>query len=69
MISFSFIFPLSNLFKVHVSPESTIPDHCRTFALSDAENSGQQNKFQQPCNHEHKESCDRCLNLSQVSNL
>ncbi|RMX51864.1 hypothetical protein pdam_00018464 [Pocillopora damicornis] len=49
-------------YKVHVALESTIPDHCRAFALSDPANSF----YQTPCNHEHKVACDRCSSLCQV---
>ena len=35
---------------------SSIPDHCSTFALSDASNQC----WRERCDHEHDEECDRC---------
>ena len=41
---------------MHVSQSSTVADHCRLFALSDPKEPA----FQVQCDHEHKDSCDRC---------
>ena len=43
-------------FKVHVSKDSTVADHCRTYALSYP----QDNDYTTVCNHEHDSKCDRC---------
>ena len=45
--------------QVHVSEGSTVPDHCRVFALSDSRDSA----FSARCRHQHKDSCDRCALL------
>ena len=42
--------------KVHVSKESKVADHCRTYALSYP----QDNDYITVCNHEHDSKCDRC---------
>ena len=47
------------LFQVHVSSSSPIPDHCTTYALSDAKESC----FASTCDHQHDESCTECDNL------
>ena len=39
-----------------MSQSSTVADHCRLFALSDLKEPA----FQVQCDHEHKDSCDRC---------
>lgn len=43
-------------FKVHVSKDSTVADHCGTYALSYP----QDNDYTTVCNHEHDSKCDRC---------
>ena len=47
-------------FQVHVAKESSIPDHCRQYALSDPQNAA----FKTVCNHTHDDRCDRCEELS-----
>ena len=42
-------------FKVHVSKDSTVADHCRTYALSYP----QDNDYATVCNHEHDSKCNR----------
>ena len=50
-------------YRVHCKPEtSTCPDHCRSFALSDE----QDTDFQESCTHKHSEMCDDCWNLRNV---
>ena len=39
-----------------MSQSSTVADHCRLFVLSDPKEPA----FQVQCDHEHKDSCDRC---------
>ncbi|KAK2551331.1 hypothetical protein P5673_027724, partial [Acropora cervicornis] len=46
-------------YKVHVSMESSIADHCIKFAMSD----GNDCHYQARCNHEHNQMCDS-TNLS-----
>ncbi|CAB3990326.1 Hypothetical predicted protein, partial [Paramuricea clavata] len=43
-------------YKVHVSSTSRVPDHCRPYALSLANDSN----FTTTCNHQHDLVCDRC---------
>ena len=45
--------------QVHISSPSQEADHCVVFALSDRSESD----FQQSCNHEHTDVCDRCQSL------
>ncbi|KAL9977986.1 hypothetical protein ACROYT_G015455 [Oculina patagonica] len=47
---------LKSDFMVRVSESSTVPDHCRCFALSDAKCS----KYQGECSHIHDGVCDCC---------
>ena len=47
------------LCKVHVSESSSIPDHCRQYALSDAKSAD----YQGNCDHTHDGVCDRCNRL------
>ena len=54
----SLILPL----QVHVSKESSIPDHCRAYALSDPNDKDYQTK----CEHDHLNVCDRCEKLASV---
>ena len=48
--------------QVHVAKESNIPDHCRTYALSDPTDKD----FQSICAHDQLENCDRCELLASV---
>lgn len=43
-------------YKVHISCDSPVPDHCSTFALSDSTDKCWKKK----CEHEHDQRCDRC---------
>ena len=43
-------------FQVHVSSTSSVPDHCRHYALS----VGSDPDFTTKCNHQHDSGCDRC---------
>ena len=45
-----------NYLQVHVAQNSTIPDHCIRYALSFNDDAD----YNTPCDHEHKERCDRC---------
>ena len=45
-----------------MSQSSPVPDHCRTFALSDPKDSA----YQARCDHEHNEVCDRCNILTET---
>lgn len=42
--------------KVHVSKDSTVPDHCQAYALSYP----QDDNYITVCDHEHNARCDRC---------
>ena len=44
--------------------DSTVPDHCRRYALSDSKDKD----FQSMCAHDHTDSCDRCTSLTSVLN-
>ena len=48
-----------NYLQVHVCQSSTVADHCRTFALSDPDNTS----FRGECDHLHNETWDRCAFL------
>ena len=58
-----YLFDNMNLFinhlQGHVCQSSTMADHCRTFALSDPDNTS----FRGECNHLHNETCDQCAFL------
>lgn len=41
---------------MHISSQSTVPDHCSVFALSDNANKC----WNENCNHLHDQQCDRC---------
>jgi hypothetical protein len=60
---------LKSDYKVHVSPNSSVPDHCSTFALSDNIN----NCWKKQCDHQHDHICDRCqllkLTLDKIQSL
>jgi hypothetical protein len=49
-------------YKVHVSSNSTVADHCSIFALSDVSNKC----WQQTCDHNHDQQCDRCELLKNI---
>ena len=42
--------------KVHISNDSSVPDHCRAYALSYPQN----NDYVTACGHGHNARCDRC---------
>ena len=48
--------------QVHISKESSVADHCRSYALSDPIDPD----FQATCAHEHTDYCDRCNQLQDV---
>lgn len=48
--------------QVHVSKSSSVPDHCRPFALSDPKDPA----YQSVCEHDHNDACDRCDLLSET---
>ena len=43
-------------FQVHVSSTSSVPDHCRHYALSVDSDPD----FTTKCSHQHDSGCDRC---------
>ena len=45
-----------------MSKHSSVPDHCRTYALSDPKDSA----FKTICDHSHNKACDRCSLLAEV---
>ncbi len=47
---------LKSNYKVHMSPCSTVADHCRQFALSDPKKKASQNT----CDHEYSRTCHNC---------
>ncbi|CAF4127583.1 unnamed protein product, partial [Rotaria magnacalcarata] len=47
---------LKSDYKVHISSDSPVPDHCSAFALSDTVNKC----WQHSCDHDHDKKCDRC---------
>ena len=49
---------------MHVADESTIADHCMTYALSDARDS----YFRQRCQHVLEEHCSECDSMKSVLN-
>lgn len=55
MNSISSVF---SLFQLHVADKSSVPDHCRFHALSDADEN-----FSRECDHTHDESCSPCEEL------
>ena len=50
------------IFQVHISESSAVADYCRPFALSFPGDKD----YISPCDHEHKERCDRCDILPRV---
>lgn len=55
---------LKSDYKVHISMDSSVPDHCSTFALSDSIH----NFWKRSCEHEHDLECDRCQILKSTLN-
>ncbi|KAK3716238.1 hypothetical protein QZH41_006218 [Actinostola sp. cb2023] len=51
-------------YKVHVSPTSRVPDHCRAYALGHASDPD----YVHTCEHVHDLTCDRCNLFSTVVN-
>lgn len=47
---------------MHASVRSSVPDHCRAYALSDP---GDQD-YLLDCDHDHEDRCDRCSQLASV---
>ncbi|KAK3716258.1 hypothetical protein QZH41_008149 [Actinostola sp. cb2023] len=47
---------LKSDYKVDVSQDSTVADHCRSYALSDLKD----RDFQSSCSHDHRDICERC---------
>ncbi|XP_052075888.1 uncharacterized protein LOC127713978 [Mytilus californianus] len=48
-------------YKVHISSQSTVPDHCKVFALSDHKDQN----FNSKCLHEHDSVCQNCEQISE----
>eukprot|EP00058_Branchiostoma_floridae_P015299 XP_002600787.1 hypothetical protein BRAFLDRAFT_95073 [Branchiostoma floridae] len=48
-------------YKVHVSQETRVAEHCRKYALSDKDG-----HFRATCSHEHTDTCEACGNLHQI---
>ena len=57
-----FCFFFSFCVQVHVSKSSTVPDHCRTYALSDPNDPN----YTRICDHAQGDTCDCCLLVSSV---
>ncbi|CAH3166930.1 unnamed protein product [Porites lobata] len=53
---------LKTTYRDHCQEESACPDHCRVFALSDANDAD----YQTLCNHEHDHVCRDCDSLQEV---
>ncbi|CAH3115221.1 unnamed protein product [Porites lobata] len=53
---------LKTTYRDHCQEESACPDHCRVFALSDANDA----YYQALCNHEHDHACRDCDSLKKV---
>ncbi|KAI8493831.1 hypothetical protein Bbelb_281780 [Branchiostoma belcheri] len=49
-------------YKVHVSQESTVAEHCRQYALSDKTD----NHISTTCSHQHVNACEACDGLQQI---
>ena len=56
------VFFLFFFFQVHISDSTTVPDHCRCFALSDSKDCD----FKVICDHEHNDICSQCHILEDV---
>ena len=50
------------IFMVHITESSALADHCRPFVFSFPGDKD----YISPCDHEHKERCDRCDILPRV---
>ena len=50
------------IFQLHITESSAVADHCKPFALSFPGDKD----YISPCDHEHKERCDRCVILPRV---
>ena len=48
--------------QVHISNTSQVADHCVVFALSDST----EREYQQTCNHQHMDRCDKCQGLTET---
>jgi len=46
-------------YKIHCSMATTIPDHCRVFALSDPK----KECYRRHCDHQHNQLCESCETL------
>ena len=64
IIDISTYIYLMYYFQVHISCSSTVPDHCRTHALSDPKDTD----FHGVCDHAHDGLCDRCDHLALTLN-
>ena len=53
---------LKTTYRDHCQEESACPDHCRVFAISDANDAD----YQTLCNHEHDHACRDCDSLKEV---
>ena len=53
---------MPSMFQVHITERSAVPDHCRPYALSFPGDKD----YISPCDHAHKERCDRCDILPHV---
>ncbi|CAC5387913.1 unnamed protein product [Mytilus coruscus] len=49
-------------YKVHVSEENEVADHCRKYALS----STKEEHFKKKCNHDHNKVCESCEQLQEL---
>ncbi|CAC5365693.1 unnamed protein product [Mytilus coruscus] len=49
-------------YKVHVSEENEVADHCRKYALS----STKEEHFKEKCNHDHNKVCESCEQLKEL---
>ena len=59
----SYLLILRKLFDLgYVAKTSTVPDHCRQYALSDPCDED----FQLACDHTHQDTCHRCEELTAV---
>ena len=57
-----FCFLFCYLSQIHISIESSVPDHCCVYAFGDT--SG--NLMRRTCNHAHTEHCDQCESLEKL---
>ena len=49
------------ILQVHISSQSTVPDHCKVFALSD----NKDQSFKSKCLHEHDSVCQNCEQVTE----